>query len=85
MTAVRLILLIFFPRADFSDGPRQIAVPFQRVHTQIKVGVKNKHGINRCLNKKGCAAAERVQMVICRARPVIGQHSPATPAVTVTA
>ena len=47
--AIRFIVLTFFPRANFCNGPRQIAVPLQRVHTQIKVGIKNKHRVDRFL------------------------------------
>ena len=41
--AILLVGLAVFSRADFGQGPRQIAVPLQRVHREVKVGVEDEH------------------------------------------
>src|SRR6185503_897975 len=41
--AIDLVGETGFALADFVDGPREIAVPFQRIHRQVEVGIKNEH------------------------------------------
>ena len=41
--AILLVGLAVFSRADFGQGPRQIAVPLQRVHRQVEMGVEDEH------------------------------------------
>jgi len=43
LAPIRFVGHSIFALADFVDGPRQIAVPFQRVHREIKVRVENEH------------------------------------------
>ena len=40
---IRFVRHSIFALANLVDGPRQIAVPFQGVHREIKVCVKNEH------------------------------------------
>ena len=40
---IRFVGHPLFAQADFVDGARQIAVPLQRVHGEVEVGVKDEH------------------------------------------
>ena len=41
--AIGFVRHSIFTLADVIDGPPQIAVPFQRVHGEVKVSVKDEH------------------------------------------
>ena len=40
---IGLVGELLFARANFSAGPRESAVPFERVHGEIEVGVDDEH------------------------------------------
>jgi hypothetical protein len=42
--AILLVGLAVFALADFLDGPREVAVPFQSVHGEVEMGVEEEHG-----------------------------------------
>src|SRR4029453_1827144 len=39
--AIWLVAKVALTSAQFRDGPRQIAVPFERIHSQIEMGVED--------------------------------------------
>ena len=41
--AIGLVGEMLLPRANLLDGPREIAVPFERVHGQVEMGVEDQH------------------------------------------
>ena len=43
-TAIRLVGLAGLARTQHVDGLGQIAIPFQGVHREVKVGVEEEHG-----------------------------------------
>jgi hypothetical protein len=42
-SAIFFVTEMAFPIPNFRNGPRQVAVPLQRVHGQVQMGIKDKH------------------------------------------
>ena len=68
--AVRLVGQPLLSLANFLDRPRQIAVPLERVHGEIKVGVENQHRRESPSNhKNNLINGRRLDSRRTRARP----------------